>query len=68
MSREQDVVEIEDVACTNETERAILCMIDGTKHWIPKSVVHDDSEVYAKGHDGKLVIQEWFASKEGLGG
>jgi hypothetical protein len=34
--------------------------------WIPKSVIHDDSEVYKEGAEGKLVVARWFAEKEGL--
>jgi hypothetical protein len=32
--------------------------------WVPLSVIHDDSEVYADGHTGKLVVHRWFAEKE----
>lgn len=31
--------------------------------YVPKSVIHDDSEVYAKGHEGKLVVKNWWANK-----
>jgi hypothetical protein len=37
-----------------------------TMRWIPQSVVHEDSEVYASGHEGKVIVQEWWADKEGL--
>lgn len=33
--------------------------------WLPKSVVHDDSEVFDDGGEGELVVQRWFARKEG---
>ena len=33
--------------------------------WVPKSVIHDDSEVYEKGHEGKLCIQLWWCEKQG---
>lgn len=65
---------------SNETERTVNDMknqdalrVDiGTRTlWIPKSVVHDDSEVYRAGHgddgsEGTLVVARWFAEKEGL--
>lgn len=35
------------------------------ERWVPKSVVHEDSEVYKDGTDGKLVLVHWFAAKEG---
>jgi len=36
--------------------------------WIPRSVIHDDSEVYDddKNATGTLVLARWFAEKEGL--
>jgi hypothetical protein len=36
-----------------------------TPFWVPKEAVHDDSEVYAKGHEGKLVTKTWFAVNQG---
>lgn len=53
-------------SCVGETEKALKVLIEGETFWIPKSVVHDDSEVYEKDHEGVLVVQEWFAEKEGL--
>jgi len=57
----------EGVECIRETDRALLVRLeDGDEHWIPKSVIHDDSEVYELGGEGTLVVQGWFARKEGL--
>jgi hypothetical protein len=33
--------------------------------WIPLSLIHDDSEVYDEGHEGTLIVAEWFAEKKG---
>jgi len=55
--------------CIRETAKAILVDIleeDGDEKWIPKSQIHDDSEVYGKGHEGRLIVSAWFADKEGL--
>jgi hypothetical protein len=59
-------VEIEDVTVTAETELALLCLIDDKQHWIPKSVVDEDSEVSADGETGTIVLLRWFAEKAGL--
>ena len=59
-------VEFEDVECELETDAALLCWIDGEKHWIPKSQVDDDSEVYAEGHKGQLVVSQWICEQKGL--
>lgn len=51
----------------HETDKAILVRIPGDgKKWIPKSVLHEDNELEVAGDEGTLVIQEWFAEKEGL--
>lgn len=60
-------VEFEGCEAVAETDLAIC--VEGIQDddiWIPKSQVHDDSEVYKKGHEGTLVVMEWFAEKEGL--
>lgn len=52
--------------CKKATEMAILVAIDGKDHWVPKSAIDDDSEVYDEGHEGELVVHEWWAEKQGL--
>jgi hypothetical protein len=62
----QEAVEIDDVTIETETDLALLCIIDGRQRWIPKSVVHEDSEVSGEGDTGTMVLMRWFAEKEGL--
>lgn len=52
-----------------ETERALLVKLDDEEdeRWIPKSVIHDDSEVFEEGGEGTVVVAPWWAKKEGLG-
>jgi hypothetical protein len=60
-------VEFEKTFCDGETAKAIHVRFeDGKLQWIPKSIIDDDSEVYEKGHEGTLIIPEWFALREGL--
>lgn len=59
-------VEIPDVVVKHETERALLVEIAGAEFWVPKSQIHDDSEVYKADTDGKLVVSEWLAKKNGF--
>lgn len=33
--------------------------------WVPRENLHDDSEVYDKGHEGKLVVKMWWAKLQG---
>lgn len=63
--RSEDVA-IDNVRATRATDKALLCMIDGEEKWVPQSCITDDSEVYAAGDEGRLVITAWFARKEGL--
>lgn len=64
---DKHTVEFEKAFCDNESGKAIHVLLeDGTALWLPKSIVHDDSEVYQKGDEGTLVLPEWFAIKEGL--
>jgi hypothetical protein len=62
----KDTAEIEDVTVESETDLALLCMIEDKQRWIPKSVVHEDSEVSGEGDNGTIIIMRWFAEKEGL--
>lgn len=57
-----------DVVCKKATDAALLCEIDGTEYWIPKSQISDDSEVHDDQDNatGKLVVSEWIAKQKGL--
>jgi hypothetical protein len=51
------------------TDKALFVHIDdaGEEVWIPKSVIHDDSEIWQEDSEpGELVVKAWFAHKEGL--
>jgi hypothetical protein len=60
--------EIDDAVAIKETDSAILVEADlfDEEQWIPKSQIHDDSEVFDAGDnsDGTLVVKEWFARKK----
>lgn len=59
--------ETEGVTVEHETDKAILCVFDdGTKMWIPKWAIDEDSEVYEMGTEGTLIIQDDFAEREGI--
>lgn len=66
MARERRKVEIENCVCINTTALALLVSIgDGpaanTDVWIPKSQLHEESEVNDEGDKGTLVVTEWIA-------
>jgi hypothetical protein len=50
-----------------KTEKAILVSDDttGEPKWIPKSVIHDNSEIWKTRQQGDLVVKQWFAEKQG---
>jgi hypothetical protein len=66
MAKPAGTVEFDGVEVVRETEKAILVMIDDKEVWLPKTQIHDDSEVYKAGTSGKLVITEWIATAKGL--
>ena len=55
-----------------ESNKAIQVVFTdtGDVKWIPKKVIHTDSEIYEKPDDGlgagTLILHEWFATQEGL--
>jgi hypothetical protein len=62
---DEDTVEFDDVAAVGETDKALCCLIESETHWVPKSQIHDNSEIYKKGHEGRLVVSRWFAEQKG---
>lgn len=62
----EDLARFDDVTVKHETDKAVLCEIGGEEHWVPKSVIDDDSEVYKGGTSGELVVKWWWAQKNGL--
>jgi hypothetical protein len=59
-------IEYFEAHCTRETEKALLCVINGEEVWIAKSQVHDDSEIEGEGDEGTLAIPTWLAEEKGL--
>ena len=53
------------VECIRETAKSILLRdLCDKEFWVPKSIVHDDSEVWKLGDEGKLVVKTWWAERE----
>lgn len=50
-----------------ETDRAVKVVDqEGVEFWCPKSVIHDDSEVWKMGGEtGKFIVHGWWAKKNG---
>ncbi len=73
--REEDDAgfEFENCEVKRETELAVLILAndpdfdkDDAGRWVPKSCLHDNSEIWKTGDKGRVVIKGWFAKKEGL--
>ena len=64
--RTEDLAEFEGIACDVDTPKAILVTVEGKQVWNPKWAVHDDSEVYKRGTEGRLVILQRIAEEKGL--
>ncbi len=67
MSDYDDLV-LDNTVVVKETVLAILVRIPDVEgdEWIPKSVIHDDSEVWKAGDEGTLIVQGWWAEQNGL--
>ncbi len=70
MRRTDDVgFKIETAKCLGQTDKAIKVEAPAfdAPTWIPKSQVHDDSEVYDgdDGGEGTLIVTTWWAKKQG---
>jgi hypothetical protein len=55
--------------CLRATGAAILvqrvdCILE--ERWVPQSCVHEDSEVWRAGQEGRLVLLSWFAEEKGF--
>lgn len=62
-----DTFSVNDAAVIRDSGKALLFKTDDLGEvWVPKSVIHDDSEVWEMGQDpGTLVVQGWWAQKQG---
>lgn len=60
-------IQFQNAVCKRETEKALLVEIEGEEHWVPKSQIHEDSEVFERGGEGLLVVSKWWAKRQGLG-
>lgn len=60
-----ETVYLDGVRCLRQTDKALLCNYEGEEFWIPKSQIHDDSEVTAVGDEGVLAIPSWLADEKG---
>lgn len=65
-----DACSLGDGKVVRATAKALLVQLEtGDEVWIPRSVLHDNSEVYddAENREGEVVVKQWFADREGLG-
>lgn len=62
----EDPVHVGTAKVLRESAKALLIDLEGESVWIPKSIIHDDSEVWnTENGEGELVVKAWFARKEG---
>lgn len=65
---DEETFEVPEATVTAETEKAIRVRsryLDDGEAWVPQSQVSDESEVWAKGDTGTLVVTTWFARQRG---
>ena len=63
-----ELVTIEDAQGMrlSNSKTALMVEVEGEIHWVPVSLIDDDSECYAPHTDGTLIIPEWLAIEKGL--
>lgn len=70
MGFNDETVEFKDVKVERVHDAAVLCIIEGEKHWMPFSQIIDgESEITkdsSKGDEGTLVVTEWICIEKGL--
>lgn len=67
-------VAFDDVIVVRYTDRAALYDFGDFEYWVPHSCIHEDSELFyvelshTMSYDdpSRLVVQAWFARREGL--
>lgn len=59
-------IHIDNVVAIRKTPRALVCEIDGDTYVVPDSQIDGSSDVIEEGDEGELVVNEWWAHKEGL--
>jgi len=59
-------VSIGSAEAKRESDKAVLMAIDDIGEvWLPKSQIHDDSEVWKVGQKGDLIVTTWYAEQKG---
>lgn len=49
----------EDVVCTYETDKALLCIIAHEERWVPKSQIRG-GDIHPDGDVGVLMVSDWI--------
>lgn len=58
--------DVGEAIVVRETPLALLVKLvdhNNREAWVPKSAIHDDSEVYEDGTEGILILEPWLAKK-----
>ena len=69
MSDDRDEIVYLEVRVKASTPRALLVVVEedeSLEEWIPRSQIHDDSDVEDKGDEGTLAIPRWLAEERDL--
>lgn len=66
MSASEDAADFKVLSVVAVSTQAIKVELDtGDLKWVPRSVIHDDSEVYERGHSGTMLLKLWWAQSHG---
>lgn len=69
MARPPEWVLVPRIECRVATLNALFIVNDaGDEFWLPRSLVHPDSEVNDKFTHGDLIVAGWYAKQNSLDG
>ncbi len=65
VGRDEDGVVVGIATVVKDSDKAVLVRLEDGEVWVPKSQIHDDSEVWKSDQTGTLIVTRWFAEKQG---
>lgn len=68
MQLPDDAFDLPEAKIVRETDKAVLVEspeLPDSPLWMPKAVIHDDSEVFQHGDEGTLLVKMRFAEERG---
>lgn len=64
LDSDQEPIDVPDVTCVGATSLALhVRLANGRERWVPRSTLHDSSELQQEGDEGVLSVHAWWAEE-----